>query len=116
MYISIAGVEDWQARMTLMNIITATYWKDKHDLTFTCRVIWHRLYFTKSAAEKGTMYQLCSVLNRTAVPSDPKITSGVQQMGPGCNRYRCIDDACTKLKIVHPHSHTSISYCILATP
>ena len=38
------------------------------------QVIWHRLYSTKSAAEKGTMYQLCNILDRTAVPSDPERT------------------------------------------
>ena len=34
------------------------------------QVIWHRLYSTKSAAQKGTMYQLCNILDQTVVPSD----------------------------------------------
>ena len=35
------------------------------------QVIWKRLFTKKSAAEKGTLYQLKNLLNRTAVPLDP---------------------------------------------
>ena len=34
-------------------------------------MVWKRLFATKSAAEKGTLYQLKNLLNRTAVPLDP---------------------------------------------
>ena len=34
-------------------------------------MIWKRLFTKKSAAEKGTLYQLKNLLNRTAVPLDP---------------------------------------------
>ena len=37
------------------------------------QVIWKRLYNSKSSIEKGTLYQLRNVLNRTSVPADPVI-------------------------------------------
>ena len=36
------------------------------------QVIWGRLYSNKSTKEKGTMYQLRNVINRTMVPPDPE--------------------------------------------
>lgn len=36
------------------------------------QVIWKRLYSTSSTAEKGTMYQLKNLINRSAVPLDPQ--------------------------------------------
>ena len=34
-------------------------------------MIWKRLFSKKSSAEKGTLYQLRNVLNRSGVPIDP---------------------------------------------
>lgn len=35
-------------------------------------MIWTKLYSNKSATDKGTLFQLKNVLNRTSVPNDPK--------------------------------------------
>ena len=40
------------------------------DASICIQVIWKRLYSTKSTAEKGTMYQLKNLINRSAVPLD----------------------------------------------
>lgn len=40
---------------------------------FVIQVIWSKLYSAKSVSDKGTLFQLRNVINRTSVPNDPKI-------------------------------------------
>ena len=35
------------------------------------QVLFDRLFSTKSVSESGTLYQICNLLHRTAVPIDP---------------------------------------------
>ena len=35
-------------------------------------MIWSRFYSNKSATDKGTLFQLKNLINRTSVPADPK--------------------------------------------
>ena len=50
------------------------YYCDYNSVSsLTCaQVIWKRLYSTRSTSEKGTMYQLKNLINRSAVPLDPQ--------------------------------------------
>ena len=67
----IAIIEDWHSRMTLLKvkIISIIQFRSLH---FISQAIWGELYKTASAAERGTMYQLRNLINRTNVPKDPQ--------------------------------------------
>ena len=45
---------------------------DLYEYLLLLKVIWSKLYSDKSSSDKGTLFQLKNVINRTAVPSDPK--------------------------------------------
>ena len=38
------------------------------------QVIWNRLFTSKSACAKGTLFQIKNLIHRTSVPNDPKET------------------------------------------
>ena len=68
-------VEDWHARMCLLKASfiynkTSIIMIDLNVLSFI-QVIWTRLYKHSSSMERGTLYQLKNVLNRSSVKSDP---------------------------------------------
>ena len=44
---------------------------NKYALIFSTKAIWKQLYSIKSATEKGTLYQIRNMFNRTSVADDP---------------------------------------------
>ena len=65
----IPAIADWHARA---NFLDVSYVLSVCMLNPTClQVIWERFYSAKSVAEKGTLYQLKVLINRTAVRSLP---------------------------------------------
>ena len=63
--------------ITLQNVINCTIklLLQQHLSLFLFKAIWKRLYSIKSANEKGTLYQLRNMLNRTSIPADPSAST-----------------------------------------
>ena len=63
-------VEDWHARMCLLRV-------SGYDVlysiihSFICYRLYGVVFLSKSSMEKGTLYQLKNLLNRSLVPTDP---------------------------------------------
>lgn len=65
-------VEDWHARMTLMKVNSIYSVTLINFAISIIQVLWGRLFNKLSVSERGTMYQIRNLLNRTAVPADPE--------------------------------------------